>query len=200
MGAVFSIDAGVPFLDALAAGLLERASGEPLTLARMTVLLPTRRAARSLAEAFLRQGNGRPLLLPRLVPVGDVDADELAILADEGVGDEAIDLPPAVPDLTRRLMLTQLVLGWGKTPAGAGPASAAQAAPLAAELARFVDEVAAEGCALANLDRLVPAQHAAHWQQVVKFLQIVSDHWPKALAEIGCLDVADRRNRVLDRQ
>lgn len=200
MGAVFSIDAGVPFLDALAAGLLARAGGEPLALARMTVLLPTRRAARSLAEAFLRQGNGRPLLLPRLVPVGDVDADELAILADESAGDDAIDLPPAVPDLARRLMLTRLVLGWGKTPAGAGPASAAQAAPLAAELARFVDEVAAEGCTLANLDQLVPSQHAAHWQQVVKFLQIVADHWPKALAEIGCLDAADRRNRVLERQ
>ncbi|MGH6976811.1 MAG: double-strand break repair protein AddB, partial [Stellaceae bacterium] len=200
MGAVFSIDTGEPFLDALAAGLLARTGGEPLALARMTVLLPTRRAVRSLAEAFLRQGNGRPLLLPRLVPVGDVDADELAILADESAGDEAIDLPPAVPDLTRRLMLTRLVLGWGQTPAGAGPASAAQAAPLAAELARFVDEVAAEGCTLANLERLVPAQHAAHWQQVVKFLAIVADHWPKALAEIGCLDVADRRNRVLERQ
>lgn len=200
MGAVFSIDVGVPFLDALAAGLLARAGGDPLALARMTVLLPTRRAARSLAEAFLRQGNGRPLLLPRLVPVGDVDADELAILADESAGDDAIDLPLAVPDLTRRLMLTRLVLGWGQTPAGAGPARAAQAAPLAAELARFVDEVAAEGCALANLDRLVPAQHAAHWQQVVKFLAIVADHWPKALAEIGGLDAADRRNRLLERQ
>ena len=200
MGAVFSIDVGVPFLDALAAGLLARAGGEPLTLARMTVLLPTRRAARSLAEAFLRQGDGRPLLLPRLVPVGDVDADELAILADESAGDDTMDLPPAMPDLARRLMLTRLVLGWGRTPAGAGPASAAQAAPLAAELARFVDEVAAEGCTLANLDRLVPAQHAAHWQQIVKFLAIVADHWPKALAEIGCLDAADRRNRVLERQ
>src|SRR5579872_3381480 len=200
MGAVFSIDAGVPFLDALAAGLLTRAGGEPLALARMTVLLPTRRAARSLADAFLRQGRGRPLLLPRLVPVGGVDAEELAILADETADDDAIDLPPAVPDLARRLMLTRLVLGWGRTPAGAGPTRAAQAAPLAAELARFVDEVAAEGCTLANLDRLVPAQYAKHWQQVVTFLGIVSEHWPKALAEIGCLDAAERRNRMLERQ
>ncbi|MGB8182867.1 MAG: double-strand break repair protein AddB, partial [Stellaceae bacterium] len=200
MGAVFTIDAGVSFLDTLAAGLMARAGGEPLVLARMTVLLPTRRAARSLAEAFLRQGNGRPLLLPRLVPVGDVDAEELAILADESTGDDATDLPPAVPDLVRRLMLTRLVLGWGQARAGAGPARAAQAAPLAAELARFLDEVSAEGCSLANLDRLVPAEHAAHWQQVVKFLAIVSDHWPKALAEIGCLGAADRRNRVLERQ
>ncbi|MDE2228493.1 MAG: double-strand break repair protein AddB [Alphaproteobacteria bacterium] len=199
MGAVFTIDTGTPFLDALAAGLAARAGTDPLALARMTVLLPTRRAARSLAEAFLRQGDGRPLLLPRLVPVGDVDAEELAILADEAAGDGMLDLPPAVPELKRRLMLAQLVLAWGKA-RGAGPANAAQAAPLAAELARFLDEVASEGCTLANLDRLVPAQHAAHWQQVVRFLAIVSEHWPNALAEIGCLDAADRRNRVLERQ
>ncbi|MGH6968744.1 MAG: double-strand break repair protein AddB, partial [Stellaceae bacterium] len=199
MGAVFAIDAGVPFLDALAVGLMARAGNDPLALARMTVLLPTRRAARALAEAFLRQGAGRPLLLPRLVPVGDVDADELAILADEGAGDDALDLPPAVPDLTRRLMLARLVFGWGAA-RGAGPASVAQAAPLAAELARFLDEVAAEGCGLANLDRLVPERHAKHWQQVVQFLAILSEHWPKALAEIGCLDAADRRNRLLEHQ
>ncbi len=199
MGSVYTIDAGVPFLDALAAGLTARAGGDPLALARMTVLLPTRRAARSLAEAFLRRSDGRPLLLPRLVPVGDVDADELAMLADETAGDEAIDLPPAVPELKRRLMLARLVLAWGKA-RGTGPASAAQAAPLAAELARFLDEVAAEGCALSALERLVPEEHARHWQQVLDFLGIVSEHWPKALDEIGCLDAADRRNRLLERQ
>jgi ATP-dependent helicase/nuclease subunit B len=199
MGAVYTIDAGVPFLDALAAGLMARAGGDPLTLARATVLLPTRRAARSLAEAFLRQGDGRPLLLPRLVPVGDVDADELALLADDGADDATLDLPPAVPELKRRLLLAQLVLRWGQA-RGVGPIAAAQAVPLAAELARFLDEVAAEDCSLANLDRLVPEAHAAHWQQVVKFLGIISEHWPQTLAEVGCLDAAERRNRVLARQ
>lgn len=199
MGAVYTIDAGVPFLDALAAGLMARAGGDPLALARLTVLLPTRRAARSLAEAFLRQGDGQPLLLPRLVPVGDIDADELAILADETADDETLDLPPAMPELKRRLLLAQLVLRWGEA-RGTGPVTAAPAVPLAAELARFLDEVAAEGCGLANLDRLVPEEHAKHWQQVVQFLGIVSQHWPQALAEAGCLDAAERRNRVLARQ
>ncbi len=199
MGAVYAVDAGVPFLDALAAGLLVHAGGDPLTLARMTVLLPTRRAARSLAEAFLRQGEGRPLLLPRLMPVGDVDAEELAILADETADDETLDLAPAMPELRRRLLLARLVLRWGEA-CGAGPVTAPQAVPLAAELARFLDEAAAEGCGLANLDRLVPEEHAKHWQQVVKFLGIVSEHWPQVLAEAGCLDVAERRNRVLARQ
>jgi len=41
----------LPFLDALAAGLLARLpAGDPAALARVTVLLPTRRAARGLRD------------------------------------------------------------------------------------------------------------------------------------------------------
>ncbi|HZL60503.1 MAG TPA: double-strand break repair protein AddB [Stellaceae bacterium] len=199
MKPVFSIDAGVPFLDALATGLLARAGGNPLDLARMTVLLPTRRAGRALAEAFLRAGSGKPMLLPRLVPVGDLDAEELAILADESAGTEGLDLPPPVPDLARRLMLARLVLRWGER-RGIGRLSAAQAAPLAAELARFLDEVGAEGCDFTKLADLAPEAHAQHWQQVLTFLRILTEHWPTALAELGGLDPAARRNRVLAAQ
>src|ERR1700722_3783117 len=69
-----------PFLDKLAAGLLADAGGDPAALARATILLPTRRAARALGEAFLRVSDGRALLLPRMMPVGDLDADELALI------------------------------------------------------------------------------------------------------------------------
>ena len=47
----------------------------------MRVLLPTRRAARTLRRSFLQLNGGQPLLLPRLQPLGDVDAEELAFEA-----------------------------------------------------------------------------------------------------------------------
>jgi len=198
--AVYSIAPELPFLDALVAGLLDRAKGDPLVLARMTVLLPTRRAARSLGEAFLRQGRGKPMLLPRLMPVGDLDAEELTILAEEGeAGGDDADIPPAIPEPTRLLKLARLVLAWSKS-AGAESLSAAQAAPLAAELARFLDEAATEGCDFAKLKDLAPERHAVHWQQVLKFLDIVTEYWPKELASLGGLDQATRRNAVLRRQ
>src|SRR6185437_12050104 len=102
----------------------------------------------------------------------------------------------AVPELRRRLMLTRLVLEWGQRQ-GTGPLAPGQAAHLAAELARFLDEVQAEGATLDDLARLVPEEHAEHWQRVLEFLDIVREYWPLALAEIGCLDPAERRNRVL---
>ena len=87
---VYTIAPDRPFLATLAAGLLEMATGDPLRLPRVTVLLPTRRAVRSLREAFLRatpdgREAGTPLLLPRMWPIGDLDSEELSLA--EGVVD-----------------------------------------------------------------------------------------------------------------
>ena len=71
---LYTIPAGAAFVDALAAGILAECS-EPLALARYTILLPTRRACRALREGFLRVTGGRPLLLPRMQAIGDVEPD-----------------------------------------------------------------------------------------------------------------------------
>src|SRR5260370_10926480 len=124
---IYTIAPDRPFLATLAQGLLALAGGDPLSLTRMTVLLPTRRAARSLREAFLRltaEGSdpGAPLLLPRLRPIGDLDDDEIALgLGDAaGVEDPTLAIPPAIPELRRRLLLTQLVLRWSQVGADRG--------------------------------------------------------------------------------
>jgi ATP-dependent helicase/nuclease subunit B len=195
---VYAIPFDQPFLDTLVAGLMDRAGGDPLALTRMTVLLPTRRAARSLREAFLRAGNGRPLLLPRMIPVGDLDPEELALFADEGEPGVSFDLPPPVSPLRRRLLLTQLVHRFGQRDGMA--MSLGQAAPLVAELARFLDEVEAEGCDFARLQTLVPEEYAEHWQKILQFLTIVTAHWPAMLDGIGCLDPGERRNQLLAAQ
>ncbi|HYM03015.1 MAG TPA: double-strand break repair protein AddB, partial [Stellaceae bacterium] len=151
---VYTIASDLSFLDALVAGVSAETSEDPLALAGYTILLPTRRAVRALREAFLRAGGGRPLLLPRLMPVGDLDADELAFVADETEGAfGGLDIPPAMPELRRQLLLTGLVLAWGQA-RGTGPSTPGQAAPLARELARFLDEVQTEGRELAQLATL----------------------------------------------
>ena len=116
---VFTIPAGLSFVDALAEGLLARAA-DPLDLARGTVFLPTRRACRALQEAFLRAVGthplgGRALLLPRLVPLGDLDAEDLLLAADEmpGLENLAADLAPPLPGLRRQLLLAELIRRWG---------------------------------------------------------------------------------------
>ena len=193
LASVVTIPAHLPFLDTLAARLLAEAGADPLALSRMTVLLPTRRARRSLQDAFLRGSGGTPLLLPRLVPVGDLDAEELALLSDE-VGAEDLDLPPAIPAPRRRLLLTRLVMAWNRD------LRPGQAAMLARALARFLDEAQTEGAGFENLAALVPEELARHWQDVLRFLDIVTKQWPNVLAELKVLDPAERRNRVLRAQ
>ena len=119
---VSTIPPGVSFVDALARGLLARHHGDPLALARGTVLLPTRRACRAVQEAFLRATGGRPLLLPRLIPLGDVDAEELTLAgADADVGLDGAEIPPAMPALRRQLLLGRLIQHWGRVPRVGSP-------------------------------------------------------------------------------
>ena len=196
---IYTIAPDRPFLATLADGLIALAGGDPLLLPGMTVLLPTRRAARSLREAFLRltaEGSdpGAPLLLPRLRPIGDLDDDEIAL-----GGDATLAVPPAIPELRRRLLLTRLVLGWSAAK-GDTELLPGQAAALAAALARLLDAAASEGASFDRLRELAPADFAEHWQEVLDFLDILPRAWPPILNAEGALDPAERRNRLLRRQ
>ena len=91
---IFTIPPGTPFVDALAAGLVERLGDDALVLTGATFLLPTRRACRALADGFLRHGGGRPLLLPRMMPIGDLD--ELSVLLPSGL--PGVQVPAGLPD------------------------------------------------------------------------------------------------------
>jgi len=191
---VYTIPAGVSFVDALASELLQRADTDPLALPRMRILLPTRRACRALATAFLRIRRDQPLLLPRMTPLGDVDEDEIALDYAAELGIEDALIAPAISPLRRLLLLTKLVLA--RDP----KTSADQAARLAGELARLLDQVQTERLDWRDLATLVPEELAEHWQTTLRFLGLLTEHWPRILAEEGACDPADRRNRLLAAQ
>jgi ATP-dependent helicase/nuclease subunit B len=201
---VYSIAPGIPFVDALAQGLIARLAAEvprdPLALARATVLLPTRRAVRALREAFLRATDGTPLLLPRMMPLGDLDEDELFLADEPGSGStpgDGADLPPVIGGMRRQMLLARLVLRFGD--ARWREADPAQAVELAAELARLLDHMETEGVAFDRLVALRPEDEnlARHWDEILEFLKILTRHWPGVLAEEGAIGPADRRNLLL---
>lgn len=47
---------------------------------------------------------------------------------------------------------------------------------------------------------MVPEEYAVHWQETLKFLQIITEYWPQILAERQLIDASDRRNRLLRAQ
>lgn len=201
------IPTGVSFVDALAFGLMRETAADPLSLSAITILLPNRRACRAVQEAFLRLGasGGRALILPRLMPLGDLDESELGLQGlaldlslGEGLGDE---LPPAMPSMRRHLLLAQLVqAAAAATLPGGGDMSFDQAARLAAELARLLDQVETERLDFAGIRTLAPEDLAEHWQLTLRFLDILQQNWPEILAQEGAVDAAKRRNLLLERQ
>lgn len=189
---LFNIPPGVAFLDAVAAEWLDAAGDDPLVVSQGLILLPTRRAARALAEAFLRASGGRPLLLPRITAFGALDEAPLQLTG-------ALDLPRAVEPAHRLAALTRLILAMqGKNGA---PQSADRAWPLAAELAALMDEAEREEIDLAKKlpDAADPA-FAAHWSQTLAFLEIVTRVWPGWLAEQGLMNPAAHQVALLDAQ
>lgn len=192
---VFSIPAGAPFLRHLAVTLnatLDR-PGDPFGLADAIVLLPTRRAGRALADAFLALRGEGAALLPRIRALGDIEPDE-AGLADL----EASDIPPAASLLQRRFELARLVRA--RLRAAGEPDDAAGALAAADALAALLDAaaLAEDRVTWEDLPRLVrDADLAAHWQASAEFLAIVAEAWPARLAELGLIDPGARRREVL---
>jgi ATP-dependent helicase/nuclease subunit B len=189
----FNIEAGRPFLEDLARGLTEAlAPLGPDALAAATVLTPTRRAGRDLAEAFLAVSGSGAVLLPQLRALGDLDEGEPPFEP----GDLALDLPPAISASRRRFELARLVTGHqdalGRTLDAAG------ALELADALAGFLDSVEIEEAApLELIDGLAPEALARHWQVSAGFLKLALEAWPARLQALGLMDVGARRVALL---
>lgn len=189
-----NIPAGQCFADALAQGLLDMTAGNPASLSGYLLLLPSRRAARTLRDSFLRLSGGRAALLPRMHPIGDVDAEEISLLLTGEDANDFPDVPAAVGPLERQILLARLIQSSGAAQ------SFDQAASLARELGNFLDAVQTENLDFAALDALAPDEFAGHWQKTLEFLKILTQHWPEILKSRGVIDAALRRNLLLEAQ
>ena len=197
MKGLFTIGAERRFADELARVVLAEYSGDPLALADVLILLPTRRSVRALREAFLRAADGTPTILPRMAPLGDVDDGEWEIASGDG---DALTLPPAIEPAEREALLAQLVAAFTDDQGHPIAQSAAQALKLARELGRLLDELAIEGVSFDRLEGLVEGNFASHWQRTLKFLAIVGEHWPQMLAARGRIDAIERRTLAIRNQ
>ncbi len=219
---LFNIPVGQPFfatfVKALLAGEIIGAIGpktDPLALFDLTVFVPTRRAARALAQELAKQFLPVPVILPKIIPLGDpADLDERSIL-DEDLSFEDPTLWPAIAPLTRQLHLMQLIERWRveirqsliEQTENRGPllmpgdlfqvaASPADAFALAGDLAALMDEMSIEKIDWGRLKGLAP-DHDDYWSITLRFLEIASVFWPEHLEEQKLMDGAARRHALL---
>ena len=116
---VFNVPASAPFLRTVIAALVDGrlvdgfdARANPERLADVTLYLPTRRAGRMAREVFLDVLKTDAVVLPHIIPLGSVDEDEIEFARAEAPAVSALDIPPALDGLQRRLTLARLVTAW----------------------------------------------------------------------------------------
>ncbi len=206
---VFTIPASAPFVPTLVGALIDGTLGfpparDPLALADATLYLPTRRACRLVRDRFLDITGGRAAILPRIVPLGDIDEDDIAFAQAAATDAAALELPPAIGGLERRLLLAELVTRWAQSPALRGDGQAplvvtgpAAALALADDLARLMDDLTTRQVPWERLDELVPDRFDQYWQLTMQFLQIAREAWPAILAEHGAIEPAARRDLLI---
>ncbi|SDO77195.1 double-strand break repair protein AddB [Lutimaribacter pacificus] len=162
---VFGLPPGVDFPAALVRRLTDAYAGKPPeALARVRLIVNTRRMARRIHELFAQ---GPALLLPRIELVTDLA--EAQVLTG---------IPAAVPPLRRRLEITQLVAGLLERETDLAPRSALY--DLSDSLAALMDEMHGEGVPPDALYDLDVSNHSAHWARSLKFLQIVQHYFDRA--------------------
>src|SRR4051812_6092609 len=209
---VFTIPASTPFIPALIEALLNgrlvpgfTPGADALGLAGATLYLPTRRACRLARDRFLDVTGATAAILPRIIPIGDPDEDEISFAQAAIPAAAALDLPRALVGLERRLMLTKLVLGWTRrlTPDVPGEASLVANTPAAAlaladDLARLMDDITTRRVSWERLDDLVPDNLDRYWSLTLDFLKIAREQWPNVLAAHGAMEPAARRDALIE--
>ena len=197
---IFTIPPGAAFLRTVAATLCDgrlhngfrHDPADPLSLANVTIFVPTRRSARVLRSEFVDLLGGRSAILPVIRPLGETDDDSGYF---DLAAPEEMDLAMPIGGVARLLELGRLILAWrnrlpqvvmdihSESPLIA-PASPADAIWLARSLAELIDSVETEARDWGDLKNLQTAEHALWWQLTAEFLQIASAFWPARLEEL----------------
>ena len=197
---VYSIAAHRGFADALVAGLVPRYSDGELGLARLTLLLPSSRARRTVSEAFIRHAGdeGRAgILMPRMVVVGDLDLDEALGPLLDPLG--ASDIKPAIDPQRRMFALARLIAEEMGEDAPKGATLLRLARETGATMDRLlVEDVGPEQLLDEKVVDIFP-DLSAHWQDSIRLFANVQVKWLAWLGENGVLDAAARRNRLFDK-
>lgn len=210
---ILTIAPGTPFLKTLAESLCDGrlAPGfrydpaDPLSLAKVTIYVPTRRSARVLRSEFVDLLGGQSAILPIIRPLGETDDDSGFFDVETPA---TIDLAPPISSTARLVELARLILAWRNSLPDAiravhsdsplvAPASPADAIWLARSLAEVIDAMDTEDREWSALSKLDTADHAQWWQLTADFLKIASVFWPARLDELNKSSSGRHRNAIL---
>ena len=116
--------------------LLDLYGQDPLACARHTLILPTRRACKSIHDAIAKLSKNQTVFLPQMVALYDIEP-------------LSIKIPEVVPELERQMTLMQLCLKMRSMPYD-------KAFQLAKSLCGLLDEMTLYEVEFSSLEEIVP--------------------------------------------
>lgn len=178
---IFGIPPGADFPAQLVAQILGRyANKPPHELARVRILVHTRRMQRRIREQFAK---GPARLLPQIGLATEIDT----LLP-------GADLPPSVSTLRRRLEMAELVKALIARDPSLAPRAAA--VDLADSLSALLDEMESEGVAPDRLTAVEIGDDSTHWRRSLAFLSVANDYLV-SISDHG-IDTEARRRAAIE--
>lgn len=158
------------------------------------IILPTKRACRSLKEKLLNRATSKVIQLPKMIALSDIDLSFLLPLVENEADIEPLlSMPQPINALKKFFLLTQMIMK-----ASVLTKSIYQAGKLAGDLGSLITQIHDEQCDPQKLNDLVPEKYATHWQKSLDFLTIISLHWPEILKGFNAAEPSDLRNQYLE--
>ena len=195
---VYNIPLSCSFWDVLADIYMSRYQDDYQKLSSTLFLVPNRRACHMLVAAFVRKQGLKPTVLPQIVPIMEIDDDEL-FFNDFHLDDVSSEHKLPINNKERLFLFTRMIMSKPRD-FGLKQISLAQAFNLALDLANLIDTASNLNLSFDKLYDLVPEKYATHWQETLKLLKIITDFWPKILDERNALDACDYKKLLLYKQ
>ena len=195
---IFNIRSSCSFWDCLAEHYSKKYADNDIGLASALFLVPNRRASRALLDAFLRINGRKPTILPTVIPISEIDDDEL-FFNEFILNGNANDYKRPIENEERIFLFTRMIMS-KPNDFGLKQISLAQALNLAIDLAKMMDIAYNKGLSFDKLKDLVPEKYASHWQETLKLLEIITEFWPQILSERNAIDISEMKKNMIINQ
>lgn len=197
---ILNIPSCFNFLKSLHDFILDKAS-DKLSLANITILLPSRRSCNELKRIFLENSDNEAIILPNIRAIGDIDYDDI-ILKQISIDDikNNADFYSNTSRIKYKILLIKELLKWTKSTNKDlfKNITIEQASNLALELEKFLNEVNRNGLSLNDLEKIVDDEYSQHWQDILNFLEIFGKKWDEFIKKNNIISMVDFKTRMIE--
>jgi ATP-dependent helicase/nuclease subunit B len=203
---VFNIASGLDPLRLIARRVVE---GFPFTdkpdipLHAWTILLPSRRSARRLGQLLRQEVKTKTLLLPRILPLGDLDAESIDLFASPDGWANLSSNPAKLVPSGLLFEVYEFVQRWANANPHLALAADVAASPvqgfnLARSLVKLVDQTGTEEVALADIASVYKFNDiAGHRENIVELVKDLDQHLTTQLHKEKRITAAAHRNAAI---